>query len=46
MSFVVKAEIMSIGYDEVVDESDVHSLCGTLYDLRQAKVVIAGTYVP
>lgn len=46
MSLVIETKIMPIGYDEVVDESDVHSLCGTLYDLCQAKVVIAGTYVP
>lgn len=36
---------MSVGNDEVVYQADVHGLCGPLYDLRQAEVVVAGTYV-
>lgn len=46
MSFVVEAVIVSVGHDDVVDESDVHGLCGTLHDLGQVKVVVAGAYIP
>lgn len=45
IAFVVEAVIVSVGHDEVVYETDVHGLCGTLNDLCQPEVVVAGTYV-
>ena len=43
-SFIVKAIILSVCYNNVVDETDVHCLSAFLDKLRQALVVCTGAW--
>ena len=42
-SFIIETVVLSVCYNNVVDEADVHSLCPFLHELRQALVVCAWT---